>query len=66
MNHYTVSISANIPYPWQRLYRYEASNEGVAASRALKEFRNDLRQARGKSKRIHDFTVNIRMFTHDD
>ena len=59
MKKYRVSITAEIPYPWTREYNEEASNEGAAVSRALRRYRSDVRETRGKAKRITDFDLKI-------
>ena len=57
---YLVEVSADIPYPWPKRYRQEATNEGAAVSRALKEYRKDVRNRAGKAKRIIEFSLKVR------
>lgn len=59
MKKYQISITAEIPYPWTKEYSEVASNEGAAVSRALKRYRSDVRETRGKAKRIADFNLKI-------
>ena len=60
MTVYSVEVTANIPYPWPKRYRQEATNEGAAVSRALKEYRKDVRARGGRGKRIEVFDITVR------
>ena len=60
MNVYVVDVTADIPYPWPRRYRQEATNEGVAIARALKGYRKDVRERAGRAKRIAAFSIWVR------
>lgn len=57
---YLVEVSANIPYPWPKKYRQEATSEGAAVSRALKTYRKDVRARNGRGKRIEAFDIVVR------
>ncbi|MCD7896392.1 MAG: hypothetical protein LUG50_06910 [Planctomycetaceae bacterium] len=60
MNKYIVEITADIPYPWPRSYREEATNEGAAISRALRQYRADVRNRTGRGKQIKSASVKFR------
>lgn len=64
MKNYRISITAGIPYPWTKEYTEQASNEGAAVSRALKQYRRDIREHRGKAKRIEGFDLKIARLVH--
>lgn len=57
---YFVEVSADIPYPWPKVYRQEATSEGAAVSRALKAYRKDVRDRNGKAKKIVEFSLRVR------
>ena len=57
---YFVEVSADIPHPWPKVYRQEATSEGAAVSRALKAYRKDVRDRNGKTKKIAEFSLRVR------
>lgn len=59
MKNYRVNITASIPYPWTQEYTEAAATESAAVSRALKHYRRDIREYRGKAKRIVEFSLKI-------
>ncbi len=59
MNLYLVEVSADIPYPWPKMYREAATNEGAAVSRALKAYRVDVRNRSGHSKKMTKFDLRV-------
>lgn len=60
MNTYLVEVTADIPYPWPKTYRQQATNEGTAVSRALKAYRKDVRDRAGRTKKISEFSLKVR------
>ena len=59
MNIYMVNVSVDIPHPWPRAYRQEATSEGAAVSRTLKAYHQDVRNRNGKAKKINEFTLKV-------
>lgn len=66
MTVYSVEVTANIPYPWPKRYRQEATSAGAAVSRALKAYRRDVRERNGRGKRIEVFDIVVRRERHAD
>lgn len=60
MNVYSIQVTADIPYPWPKTYRQEATSEGTAISRALKAYRKDVRDRAGRAKKISEFSLKVR------
>ena len=54
-----VTVSADIPYPWDQTFVLERSNPGAAVSEAIKLYRKAVRQSKGKAKKIDDFRLRI-------
>lgn len=57
---YVVDVTADIPYPWCRKYQQDVSSESVAVSRALKEYRRDVRNRNGQAKKITEFSIKVK------
>ena len=56
---FAVTVSAEIPYPWPRVYRVDRSSPAAAASEAIKRYPKDVRKKLGRSKRLRTLTVQI-------
>ena len=57
MPNYIVSVSSEIPYKVEREFRTTGWDFHVAISRAVKQYREYLRQERGKAKQLKTVTV---------
>lgn len=59
MTVYQVDITAEIPYPWSKTYHMEASSESAALSRAMKQYRQDVRNYLGRAKRLDKVRLDV-------
>ena len=64
MKRWLVTITAEIPYPWKQSYSIERSGAGTAVSDAIKLYRKDIKEQKGKSKKIDRFSITVES-THD-
>lgn len=60
MQTWIVTVSADIPYPWERVFSIHKSSPDAAASEAIKKFRKAIREAKGKSKKLDEIRITIR------
>lgn len=59
MKTWIVSVSADIPYPWEKTFSIQKSSPDAAASEAIKRFRKAIKEAKGKSKKLDEIRLKI-------
>ena len=59
MTPWIVTVSADIPYPWEQTFSIEKSSPDAAASEAIKRFRKAIRESKGKSKKLTEIRIRI-------
>jgi len=59
MKRWTVSVTADIPYPWEKTFVVERSGPGTAVSDAIRLYRKVLREEKGKAKKIDSFHITV-------
>ena len=60
MKHWIVSVSADIPYPWEQTFYIEKSSPDAASSEAIKRFRKAIRKQKGKAKKLDEIRIIVR------
>ena len=57
MYHYLITITADLPYPIEKIFRISAWDFSTAIARACRKYRKQLRKDKGKSKKIDSMRV---------
>ena len=63
MARWLVTVSAEIPYPWSRMFSIERSTAAAAASDAVKKFKLAVREKCMKSKKLDCISMKIERAT---
>lgn len=58
MRSWYVTVSADIPYLWDRTFTIKKSTPDAAASQAVKLYRKELKKAKGQ-KRLDEIRIKI-------
>lgn len=59
MRTWLVTVSADIPYPWEKTFSIDKSSPDAAASEAIKKYRKVLRETKGKAKKLSEIRLKI-------
>jgi len=59
VNTWYVTVSADIPYPWEKTFSIQKSSPDAAASEAIKRFRKAIKESKGKSKKLLEIRLKI-------
>ena len=57
MPNYIINVSAEIPYKVEKEFRASGWDFHVAVARAIKKYREYLREERGKAKQLKTITI---------